>query len=233
MEEKEDEETLKFDSSCDVNENDGYPSFCSSEYFTACSQLDQSFLNVSSEISKKELLKRSISNSSFEQEGEKRSKTTLFSSSQLDNSFLKCKKSIRSDEVWNLDERFSKKFYYNRIDESDFDLKTYVKSILERLIDFITLGKYRYTLEHYYHLERKKLQVEKQKILCDDFRLRLDTFIQEAENNPSELIWNELHKQTAERRLDDQIQIKNINEDDLESFKMFLFNLYQNYFLID
>ena len=203
-------------------------------FYTACPQLDLSFDEFETEDSKTEMLKRSISSSSsFDQAVSKKSKTTLFTSSQISNVTLTSKKTVSSEQIWNEDERLSKIFYYNRIDDSDFDPKIYVSSLIERIIDKVTIGKPKYTIEHYFHLKKKSQQVEHNTHLCADFTEKLERFIKCNEDNKTDLIWNEMQRQTAKRRLDDHLQIKKISEDDYKSFKEFLEEIYEKFELID
>ena len=217
-------------STCDTR----YNSSDSSRFVTACSQLDLSFLEIPTEETKTEMLKRSFSSSSsFDQMVNKKSKSDWFTSSQIPNEILTSKKMVSSEQIWCEDDRLSKIFYYNRIDDSDFDKTIYVKSIIEIIIDKVTIGKAKYTIEHYFHLKKKMQQVEYNTKLCSDSRENLDRFIKCNEENKTDLIWNEMQRQSANRRLEDQLQIRKISEDDYMSFSAFLEEIYNKFELID
>ena len=190
-------------------------------------------MEFSRDNSKSELLKRSISNSSFEQGLNKESKSTLITSSQISNEYPISKIIISSDLIWDEDERFSKIYYYNRIDDTDFDKTIFASCLLERIIDIVTTGKPKFTLEHYFHLKKKKQQVENNMRLCTEMSEQLNSLNKDNEENKNDFIFNEMHKQTATRRLEDQLQIKKISEEDFKSFSDFLDEIYQKFELID
>lgn len=233
MDNLEDEPTLILDSLTDLNssscENDS--SNKSSIYLTACSELNQSFLNSTSQNSINEIEKRKRSSSSLDEKIIK--KSTISTSSKIGRNLSLSKIRIKCNEIWGLDQRLNKNLYYNRIDDSDFEINIFISSLFEKIIDNVIFGKSMLTFEHYYHLERKKIQVEQNKTVCNEYRQRLLTFVIENKNNTDDLIWNELQRQTAERRLEDQIQIMKISEEDLESFSLFLEAIYEKYDLID
>ena len=237
LEESDEETTLKLGSTTALcpcsNCKSSYSSSECSNYFTACSQLDLSFVELSSENQSNEILKRSISCSNFTQQEAKKSKSSLYASSQIENQFSISKKVVFSEDIWNEDVRLSKSFYYNRIDETDFEIETFCSSILQKAIDKITDGKSKFSLEHYYHLEKKKREVKRNTLLYEEFREKFKSFIDCNNENTNDMIWNEMHKQTAKRRLEDQLQIKNISEDDLKSFSEFLEEVYKNLDLLD
>ena len=100
-------------------------------------------------------------------------------------------------------------------------------------MDKIINNNWKFTLEHYYHREKKGVQVNKNKQFCQEIRDNLNNFIESNKDNRSDLIWNEMHKQAAKRRLEDQIQITQISEDDYKSFCDFLGEIYQKFELLD
>ena len=207
-----------------------------SSYFTACSQLELSFVELSTDNSKNEAIKRSVSCSSddlLESSNVKKFKTTIETSSQVVSAPEISKKAIFSGLIWDQDERLSKSIYYNRIDDVDFDSAIFISSLYERTIDKIIAGVSRFTLEHYYHREKKRIQVNKNKQFCQEIRENLKSFIESIEDNKTDLIWNEMQKQAAKRRLEDQIQITQISEEEYKSFCKFLDEIYQKFELLD